>query len=100
MRRSSAVLASAVCLLMVLTACEGPTGPAGPAGPAGTAGATGSQGPAGPVGPAGQDANENCTQCHTSNVSLYAKEIQWAKSNHGIGDALYDRTSCSVCHSH
>jgi hypothetical protein len=33
-------------------------------------------------------------------VSLYAKEVQWANSGHGEANYLYDRTSCSVCHSH
>ena len=101
MRRSTAVLASAVCLLVVLTACEGPTGPAGPAGPAGTAGATGPQGPAGPVGPAGQDANENCTQCHNDNILLFAVQVQYAQSTHRLG-GNFERstTSCAPCHTH
>lgn len=94
MRRSTVFFATALFLLPMLTACEGPIGPAGSTGPAGSAG------PAGPVGPAGQDVNENCTQCHTGDVNLYAKQVQWAKSGHGVADALYDRTSCSVCHSH
>jgi Zn-finger protein len=33
-------------------------------------------------------------------MTLFAKQVQWAKSKHGIADALYDRTSCAVCHSH
>lgn len=94
MRRSTVFFATALFLLPMLTACEGPIGPAGSTGPAGSAG------PAGPVGPAGQDVNENCTQCHTGDVNLYAKQVQWATSGHGIADHLYDRTSCSVCHSH
>jgi hypothetical protein len=33
-------------------------------------------------------------------VTLYAKQVQWASSGHGIAERLYDRTTCSVCHSH
>ena len=100
MRRSSILIAAVVFLLPMLTACEGPTGPAGPAGANGAAGPAGPAGPTGPQGPAGQDANENCTQCHVGDMTLYAKQVQWAKSVHGEAEALYDRTSCSVCHSH
>jgi len=100
MRRSSVLIAAVVFLLPMLTACEGPTGPAGPAGTAGATGPAGPTGPQGPAGPAGQDANENCTQCHVNDVTLFAKEVEWARSAHGIASHLYDRTSCSVCHSH
>jgi len=106
MMRKFVFLATVVFLLPLATGCEGPTGPDGPmgaTGPQGSDGSQGAQGPAGPqgpVGPAGQDANQNCVQCHVGDMTLYAKQIQWAKSDHGIADALYDRTSCSVCHSH
>jgi len=98
MRRSTAIIAPAVFLLPMLTACEGPVGPAGPAGPAGTAGPTG---PTGPVGPAGQDANQNCTQCHTDNVDLFAKQVQYEASTHRLG-GNFERstTSCAPCHTH
>ena len=104
--RKFVLLATVVFLLPLATACEGPTGPDGPMGATGPQGADGSQGatgptgPQGPVGPAGQDANQNCTQCHVGDMTLYAKQVQWATSGHGIADHLYDRTSCSVCHSH
>ena len=99
MRRSSALLVTALFLLPVLTACEGPTGPAGPAGAAGSTGATG---PAGPVGPAGQDANENCTQCHTNNTELFAKQIQYQASTHWLGGNFERAGSadCAGCHAH
>jgi len=75
-------------------------GATGPQGSDGSQGAQGPAGPQGPVGPAGQDANQNCVQCHVGDMTLYAKQIQWAQSGHGIGERVYDRTSCSVCHSH
>lgn len=98
MRRSTALFAAAVFLLPMLTACEGPTGPAGPAG---STGAAGPAGPQGPAGPAGQDANENCTQCHTDDVSLFAKQVQYAQSTHRLG-GNFERatTSCAACHTH
>ena len=88
-------------LVAGLAACEGPEGPAGPQGPAGPAGPTGTTGPAGPAGPAGQDANENCTQCHVADATLYVKQIQYAVSTHRTG-GNFERatTSCAVCHTH
>jgi hypothetical protein len=105
MKRSTVLFATALFLLPVLTACEGPTGPAGSTGAdgaSGATGATGATGPAGLVGPAGQDANANCTQCHVGDMTLYAKQVQWEKSVHGIADAMYDNSygNCSVCHTH
>jgi hypothetical protein len=106
MMRKFVLLATVVFLLPLATGCEGPTGPEGPMGATGaqggdgSAGSQGPTGPQGPVGPAGQDANQNCVQCHVGDMTLYAKQVQWAKSAHGIADALYDRTGCAVCHSH
>ena len=101
MRRSTVLFATALFLLPALTACEGPTGPAGPAGTAGVAGPTGATGPAGPVGPAGQDANENCTQCHTDDVGLFAKQIQYANSTYAVGINFERSTAnCAGCHTH
>ena len=101
MRRSSVLIAAVVFLLPMLTACEGPTGPAGPAGANGAAGPAGPAGPTGPQGPAGQDANENCTQCHTDNVTLFAKQVQYAQSTHRLG-GNFERSeaSCAGCHTH
>ncbi len=84
--------AALVLVLSVgVTACEGPSGPAGPPG---------SDGLAGPVGPAGQDANQTCTHCHVNDMKLYAKQQQFALSDHGSD--YYTRSSglCVNCHSH
>ncbi len=101
MRRSTVLLAAAVFLLPMLNACEGPRGPEGPTGPQGTEGPQGPQGPTGPAGPAGQDANESCTQCHTNNVELFAREVQYQASIHRTG-GNFERstTDCAVCHTH
>ena len=83
--------------VFALAACEGPQGPAGPSG------ATGPQGPAGPrgpTGPAGADANENCTQCHTGDVEIYAKQVQFELSAHGPGMYMRASSSCATCHTH
>lgn len=98
MRRKTTLLVAAVFLLPLMTACEGPQGPAGPTG---VAGATGPQGPAGPVGPTGQDANENCTQCHADNVTLFTKQVQYQQSTHRLG-GNFERstTDCAPCHTH
>jgi hypothetical protein len=101
MRRSSVLIAAAVFLLPMLTACEGPTGPAGPAGTAGATGPAGPTGPQGPAGPAGQDANENCTQCHTNNTMLFARQVQYNNSVHRQG-GNFERSDadCAGCHTH
>jgi hypothetical protein len=53
------------------------------------------------VGPAGQDANENCTQCHTDNVGLFAKQVQYSQSTHRLGGNFERATaSCAGCHTH
>lgn len=82
---------------LAMTACEGPTGPAGPSGSAGSAGLAG---PAGPVGPAGQDANQTCTDCHVSDMTLYAKQEQFARSDHGFEYYTRGTGLCANCHSH
>ena len=94
LRRSWAFILVAA---LAVSACEGPEGPAGPTGPAGPAGAAG---PAGPAGPAGQDANENCTQCHTSDVEMFAKQQQLLNAAHGPGQYVRDSGECAVCHTH
>lgn len=82
---------------LAVTACEGPEGPAGPAGPAGSAGPAG---PAGATGPAGQDANETCTDCHTGDVEMFAKQQQLINAAHGPGQYVRDSGECAVCHTH
>ena len=100
MRRSAAVVLTAVFLLPLFTACEGPEGPQGPQGIAGPAGPQGPQGPQGPAGPAGEDANENCTQCHTNNETLFAKQVQYANSVHRNGGNFErNSASCAACHT-
>lgn len=91
-------LAIALACVAAMAACEGPIGPQGTAG---TAGATGPAGPAGPTGPAGLDANENCTQCHVDDVSLFVKQVQYEVSTHRLG-GNFERatTSCAICHTH
>jgi len=89
----TAVLLSGVAV----AACEGPIGPTGPAGPAGAAGATGAVGPAGKDG---KDAAQTCTQCHTGDVALYAKQLQYETSAHRLGGTFErNSTSCAVCHT-
>jgi len=93
-------LAGAALLAFVLAGCEGPTGPAGPAGADGAVGPAGPAGPQGPAGPAGEDANQNCTQCHTNNTELYARELQYKASFHYTGgDFERSTTSCAPCHT-
>ncbi|MCJ7627200.1 MAG: collagen-like protein [Longimicrobiales bacterium] len=100
MRRSTVVFAAALFLVPLFTACEGPKGPEGQAGIAGPTGPQGPQGPSGPVGPAGQDANENCTQCHTNNQTLFAKQVQYENSVHRLG-GNFERNAadCAACHT-
>ena len=74
MRRSTALLVTALFLLPATFACEGPTGPAGPAG---ADGAAGPAGPAGQVGPALPHAKANRTQCHTGAVAMFAKQVHY-----------------------
>ena len=44
---------------------------------------------------------ENCTQCHTNNETLFAKQVQYEKSTHRLG-GNFERstTSCAPCHTH
>ncbi len=104
-RRSWTLL---IVAALALTACEGPAGPAGQDGADGAAGATGATGPEGPIGPvgpegpAGQDANENCTQCHTDDTDLLARQVQYSASTHRLG-GNFERggsASCAACHAH
>lgn len=99
-------------MAVAIAGCEGEQGPAGQAGAMGATGPAGPAGPAGPIGPAGADANENCTQCHVNDMTLYAKQIQLAVAKHGApagpsgenfdndGQYVRDSGECAVCHSH
>ncbi len=95
MRQRLPLLLGSVLLVLGAAACEGPDGPAGPAGPQGP------QGPEGPVGPAGQNALNTCSDCHTSDVTIVAREAQYNTSAHGEGDTWqrYD-APCNTCHTH
>jgi hypothetical protein len=106
MRKGWSSITAALLLLAFAAACEGPEGPAGPTGAAGANGAngaTGATGPAGPAGPAGKngtDAAQTCTQCHAGNTVLFAKQIQYGKSQHGMSETFFEnRTTCAVCHT-
>jgi hypothetical protein len=100
MRRSWSLLTAAL-LVAVAAGCEGPTGPAGPAGTAGAAGANGATGATGPAGQNGVDGNATCTQCHTGDVMLYGKQLQYATSGHAtLPDFERNGTSCAICHTH
>lgn len=100
MRRMGKVLASALAVpllgIVLLSACEGPQGPPGAIGP------QGDQGPEGPQGPAGQDAAGTCVQCHTDDMYLLARQVQYAASAHASGSTAgrAESSSCAPCHSH
>jgi hypothetical protein len=68
-----------------LASCEGPMGP---------------QGPAGKDGANGIDANQTCTECHTSSAQIELKQAQWRNSLHATGEnaAYANRTGCVRCH--
>jgi len=108
MKKAFKILAGSLLLAVLVVGCEGPAGPAGPAGAAGADGSNGSTGPAGPAGPegpageAGTDANENCTQCHTNDTELFAKQVQFWNSTHYAGGhyGYGSRGDCGVCHAH
>jgi len=43
----------------------------------------------------------NCTQCHTDDAGLFAKQVQYASSTHRLGGNFdRNRTSCATCHTH
>lgn len=98
MSRSLTLLVAALFLVPIVTGCEGPVGPEGPQGEQGP---QGPEGPQGPQGPAGEDAAETCTQCHKNDVTLLARQVQYANSKHRQG-GNFERstTSCAPCHTH
>ena len=68
-----------------LASCEGPMGPAGKDGKDGANGI---------------DANQTCTECHTSSAQIELKQAQWSNSVHATGEnaAYANRTGCVRCH--
>jgi len=91
----AAILAALVlvALLAGLAGCTGETG---------ATGATGSQGPKGDQGDPGEDATVACQACHDEAGTVSAKQIQWAESGHGEGEAWEyagGRNNCTSCHS-
>lgn len=99
MKRHVWLWAGAALLVFVAAGCEGP---AGPAGPEGIAGITGPMGPAGPAGPPGANGNSTCSQCHTTDTGMLAREIQYEGSGHFLnGNYAYaNRDGCADCHTH
>ncbi len=73
----------------LLASCEGPMGPQGDPGKDGTNGTN------------GIDANQTCTECHTSSATIELKLAQWSESVHATGEnaAYANRTGCVRCHT-
>jgi nitrate/TMAO reductase-like tetraheme cytochrome c subunit len=66
----------------LFTACEGPAGKDGAPGVDGV------------------DANATCTECHNSGSVLVAKQAQYMKSQHAIGETTFENaTGCAICHT-
>lgn len=99
MNRLMPLWAGAALLAFVIAGCEGPSGPQGPEG---LAGIEGPMGPTGPAGPAGADGNSTCSQCHTNDTGMLAREIQYEGSGHYLnGNYAYaNRADCADCHTH
>lgn len=73
---------------MVFIGCEGP------------AGKDGADGADGKDGKDGADGTQNCGVCHDASTQLFAKQLQWAASQHAVG-TNFERasTSCAPCHT-
>ncbi|PKL85410.1 MAG: hypothetical protein CVV22_08350 [Ignavibacteriae bacterium HGW-Ignavibacteriae-1] len=73
---------------MLFASCEGPAGKDGLAGKDGTDGKDGA------------DGTQNCGTCHDASTDLFAKQLQWAASQHAVG-TNFERsgTSCAPCHT-
>ncbi|MFA5417181.1 MAG: hypothetical protein WC341_01860 [Bacteroidales bacterium] len=58
------------------------------------------EGPQGIAGKDGTDGTTTCTECHSGNQVIYARENQWAASMHATG-AAFERNEgeCAVCHT-
>lgn len=98
MRKKLPLLFGAAFLALGMVACEGP---AGPAGQNGAPGEQGEQGVQGPAGAPGQDALNTCSDCHSSDATIIAKEMRYSTSAHGSG-TTYTRSEspCNTCHTH
>lgn len=73
---------------MLFIACEGPAGKDGIAGKDGKDGKDGA------------DGTQNCGTCHNSSTLLFAKQLQWAASDHAT-NTNFERsgTTCAACHT-
>lgn len=71
-------------------------------GPPGETGATGATGAVGATGPAGADGNSTCSDCHSSDVELSQKVVEYEGSVHYLGGnyAYGNRSNCADCHTH
>lgn len=76
------LLAALVSASLFMISCEGPAGKDGLAGTD------------------GKNGQEQCATCHNSSNLLFAKQLQWANSQHGVG-TTFERsgTSCAPCHT-
>ena len=89
----SVFMSALMILAFVMMSCtkEGQPGAEGPAG---------SQGPKGEDGINGTDGTAGCVQCHNTNQTMVAVELQWEHSIHATG-GNFERNDvgCAVCHT-
>lgn len=73
---------------MVFIGCEGP------------AGKDGADGADGKDGKDGADGTQNCGVCHDASTQLFAKQLQWAASDHAT-NTTFERSgnTCAACHT-
>ncbi len=73
---------------LLFIACEGPAGKDGLAGKDGKDGKDGT------------DGTQNCGMCHNSSTLLFAKQLQWAASDHAT-NTTFERagSTCAACHT-
>ncbi|MBS4000202.1 MAG: cytochrome c3 family protein [Desulfobulbaceae bacterium] len=73
---------------MLFASCEGPAGKDGLAGKDGKDGKDGA------------DGTQNCGTCHDASTDLFAKQLQWAASDHATNTS-FERSgaSCAACHT-
>ncbi len=86
------ILVSFLCAFMMASCTkEGPMGPAGKDGIDGVDGTNGAD---------GADGNATCSECHSDNQVIFARENQWAASTHAIGTAFErNEGECATCHT-
>jgi nitrate/TMAO reductase-like tetraheme cytochrome c subunit len=87
-----------ICAFMASSCTK--EGPMGPAGSNGTDGINGTNGTDGQDGQDGADGNATCSECHSDNQVIFARENQWAVSMHATGSA-FERNAgeCAECHT-